>query len=91
VELLASNEGWVKLYWQLVELAIERVLHDVTLTHTGEQRDYFGILEFVNVDGLIDLCQTDNHRGLHYLFQKIERTSEIKSVLTPPIELDYIC
>ena len=91
MEFLTCHESWIKLHGKLVELAIEGVLHDVALSHAGEERDYFGVFEFVDVDGLVDLCQTDDHRGLHYLFENAVRELEIKSILTPPIELDYIC
>ena len=67
IKVLSGDKGRVQLDRQLVKLAIQAVLHDVTLAATREERDNLAVLKFVNIDGLVDLRQPNHHRRSHLL------------------------
>ena len=48
----------VKLDREHAEITFQRILKDVALAHSREERDDFRILELVNINCLINLCQS---------------------------------
>ena len=55
IKFLSSDKRGVELHGQLVELAIQTVLHDVALATAGEERNDLAVLELINIHCFIDL------------------------------------
>ena len=55
IKVLSSDKRRVELHGQLVELAIQTVLHDVALATAGEERNNLAVLKLVNIYRFIDL------------------------------------